>query len=433
MTNWEFIQLLSEQWKLYLIITIVSCLIYWFIFRKKIYNIFDPLFISLVGSVFGFSIVLYLYVTNTITFYFFSSYILTQCAFFTPLLAFNTRKTTKISGTKLKDESDIIRITFLVFTTLDCLFQLFVYKNAGIPLFMDSRLETFQGGTGFGIVSRFISVTRFFSIYYCILFIKSQNLFFKRYACVYLSITLFFTILSGSKSGILLYLHIMFCYFAVNKLPIKFFSSIKQVIAFGILLSFFVVFTLYIKFGNLSISILSFLERFVFYGDIYWQAYPNGTLADIQFEGNIFKAVFVDFLGSLRLVPWEKLPEPIGYTFHQFYEKTDLISGANARHNVLGLIYCGYFGSIFFSFILGSVLYWFRKKLINATNSNQIIKPCIAYFYVAVVALETDPTLSIGSFVSLLIIVLIVCFPILLIYYISKLKKYGNFNYNCKL
>lgn len=434
MTNWDFILILSEYWKLYIPIIIITGFVYWIILRKKINNVCDPLFMTSLGSFLGASVVIFLYTTGNIKLYYFSNYLITQIAFISPLILY--RKNYSKNQTppiRIKDEELLIYISFIIITFLDIVIQLYIYKVSGIPLFKSSRLETFQGGTGFGIFSRIITVTRFFGIYFSIYYyLNKKYKLIKKYALIYLLITVLFGILSGSKSSFLMYINLLFCYLTINHKTFYKLNT-KQIILLGFCLSSFVIFSLYLKFGNFKTSIMAFIERFVFYGDVYWQTYPNDIINDITDKGNIITATFVDFFGSFRLIPWDKLPEPIGYTLFKIHEKSDLIMGANARHNVLGFVYCGYIGSIIYSLTLGFVLKIGHKALHYSNQKSQIIKAITVYLYCSIIKVETDATLAISSIDSLIITLPLFLFILIIVYCIIKFNQHGYIYNNSKL
>lgn len=433
MNNFEFLVLLYNNLGAYIPCILLSCIIYWKLLKAQVNNIFDPLFLVFIGSTFSTAVIFFLYATKSIGFYYFSQYCITQAAFLFPFIKFSniTYKKSTFHIFIIKDEKQLMYCTILILTLLDVLLQLYVYKVTGIPLFKESRLETFYGGSGFGIIARIITITRFFSIYYSFYFLFDYKLHIRKYIITYLFLTIIFCVLSGSKSSILIYLHIFFCYCLVNK---KKFPSIstKKVLTIGLGLCTIVIFSLYLKSNNLTTSIFSFLERFIFYGDIYWQAYSYDTIKSINFNGNIFTALFSDFLGSFRIMPWKHLPDSIGYTLSQYHNTSDLIMGANARHNVLGLIYCGYIGSIIFSFILGCTLSWARNILINTKQQSQIIKAFIVFLYTQISNIEIDPTLVVAGIDSMVITLLSIGFLIFSSYCIIKyINKNGNIYHNC--
>lgn len=165
---------------------------------------------------------------------------------------------------------------------------------------------------------------------------------------------------------------------------------------------------LYIRLGSFTTSIIELLARFVFYGDIYWQAYPNDLLSVLN-DSSPFKALFSDFLGSFRLIDWANLPTPIGIDLYKSVHSVDLMTGPNARHNVFGLLYFGYAGSCLFSAVIGLCTGIFRQLCLAFSGHSHIIKALAVILYIKMIALETDPTLAVTGLVSILIV-----FPILL-------------------
>jgi len=78
---WNFGSLLNDNTGLYLEVLLGSLLLYYLIYRKMFISILDPIGFSLLFSVFGFSVVMFLYITKSIEAKFLISYLLTQAAF----------------------------------------------------------------------------------------------------------------------------------------------------------------------------------------------------------------------------------------------------------------------------------------------------------------------------------------------------------------
>jgi hypothetical protein len=156
-----------------------------------------------------------------------------------------------------------------------------------------------------------------------------------------------------------------------------------------------------IKYGdNNTINPLIHLAmRIVNTGDVYMYAYPNAFLEQMN-TANPFMALFKDFIGMLRIVPWEELPEHIGLQLYQTIYNTDLIAGPNAMHNVFGLHYFGPIWSVYFSFILGVVVSFLRNELYRKTAPS--VMGMVVYTLLAsnALILQSDPPYAISKFIS---------------------------------
>ena len=117
---------------------------YILIFKSWYISILDPFVLSAVLSACGFGVVIFLFLCNAIQLKYFVSYLLTQFAFISGMLLFN-----RIGFRKLKnkfyilDENKLLRIIYIIVIFSVVIIQFIIYKNIGIPLFMDSRLEAF--------------------------------------------------------------------------------------------------------------------------------------------------------------------------------------------------------------------------------------------------------------------------------------------------
>lgn len=82
MTNETFVLHLLESFDIYLLSFVLSFVLYYWLYKGVLGSIFDPLTLQVVGSMFGFSVVLFLFFKELITSYYFTNYVLTQSAFF---------------------------------------------------------------------------------------------------------------------------------------------------------------------------------------------------------------------------------------------------------------------------------------------------------------------------------------------------------------
>ena len=388
------------------------------IYRRHIYSIFDPLLFMTVLASSAYSVVFYLYYFEMIADYYFYSFLLTQFFFF---IGFSLNKPIRFNKeVVLNETSSIPSLRFngaMVFLYPIAVFlyifsQLVVYKYSGIPLFMESRLQAFSGGGGYGFLRRVIYVTSIISValaFFRIFYVKT-NIFGKAFDYFTIAVSVIFAGLSGSKAALLLL--IFTCFFVI------FFSRkfgpadlvekrAKRVFLSGALVAVpLAVMTLVVQsglrgWGDVSVSLLM---RFINTGDIFYMALPNNLLGDLT-PANGFMAMFKDVLGALRIFSWEELPVNLGLQVFWANYNVDLISGPNARHNIFGLFYFGVVGGAVLSFCLGFFVSFIRNRVylaLPATLSSMIfyVLLCSVTLYV-----EQDPAgMAVGYYFSIFLI-----------------------------
>jgi hypothetical protein len=431
MDNYEFLDIYLSNPGIYFLALILTAFVYFLFFRRYYTSILDPLFINFLGSVFAGSVVVFLYMVNQINDYYFFSFLLTQFMFmFGFLLTGNKGRITSISSPAKDNSLNSANFELSIFIVCSITFivlQLVVYKVAGIPLFMDSRLETFTGGSGFGLISRFLDISSIMALYTLIsIFVKRKRIPKIALYYTYLFAAFYVTssILSGAKGSFLTFGFAMFVYIITsgskNLKKNKLYSLLKKVelkvLLLGIVIAF-VVITLSKANGDIEFTevVGLFGFRLLAYGDVYWFSYPRGTLEYLS-GAKPFQALFNDILGLTRLVPWSELPTAIGIDLYQMHHPSNILQGPNARHNVFGYVYFGFIGSIAFSFVLGLVTGLGRKFLFNQQNNTVAKKIFFAILYIKLFGLEYDPMLGLTQLNSLFIVFPIMWFGSILLY-----------------
>lgn len=428
MNNYNFFILVFNNIYIGVLCTIISFIIYFFAMKSYFTSILDPLFFAAVLSGFGFSVVMFLFVTKSIEIYFFLSYLLTQLLLYLGFVSGHKLWLSKSSlfVYKLGNYKDFLFIFFTVSLFIFIVLQLIVYKTAGIPLFMKSRLEAFAGGSGSGLISRFISVSEYCSLFMMLIFIFDKN--YSKKTIIKLLILLSFcffiisAILSGSKGSFLILGYIFFCYSIMagkrGTISSVFMRNEKKIICVAIFVAILVA---GIQTNNWRGGFSTFIYRFVYAGDVYWSAYPNKSIDKLSGE-HPWQALFTDFLGLTRIVPWKELPEAIGINLFKMHQFTDTIQGPNARHNVFGYVYFGFLGSIFFSFVIGFMIGQIRKIFMILKTKNILSIIFISYLYINIFGLEVDPMYALSLFNSFLIVFPCLVFLSSLLYYSIKVR-----------
>ena len=287
--------------------------------------------------------------------------------------------------------------------------QLYVYRSEGIPMFMESRLEAGKGGTGAGLLYRFLSIwgiiAFMLSLYTINLRKKTLTFYLSCGFIIFYILTLF---LGGSKAALLTVANLLFIYAILFSTPSHNLLSLlkkheKTIILLSIAAGMGVILVASHGSGNnLLLSLASLATRFVFSGDVYWYLYPGGYI-ELLDSSRPFASLFSDFLGMTRLAHWDQLPEHMGITTYLFHHSSDIIIGPNARHNVFGYVMFGMYGSILFSFFLGAITGTVRNIFYQASEAHILIKVFIAVLYQKVWLLETDITLALMEFDSLIV------------------------------
>lgn len=411
----EFLLLVVENLSLYLICLFTALVLYFYVFRKVVISIFDPLTIQLIGSMFGFSVVFFLFFTSEIDSVYFSHYLFTQVAFYFGFFIFNQNISKfNVKEIRLKDDLLWLEVSFIIFSVAHICIQLISYKVAGIPLFMHERLSVYGEGGGIGILGRFISMLSWASFFGALSVMnQTTKKSLKFYCRIYIFIVFIFCFLSGSRASFLplINIYFLYCLLSGNKYILKG----KELAVIGVL-TLFAVALMFLKTGSANESLIELIGRIIGYGDVYWAAYPNDYIQDID-SSKPLQTLFVDVLGTYRIIPWEQLPTPLGVQLHSIYYG-DANMGPNTRHNVYGFAYLGYFISILFSLLLGVVLGYIRNRLLGKIRNAGLVGMLLAVIYMNIASLEADAPYVIGQ-INSVILTLIVFGPLVILLFLN--------------
>jgi oligosaccharide repeat unit polymerase len=411
----------------------ICSVIYFIIYRKYIYSILDPLALHIIMSASASSVVLFLFQISLIKEYYFYSFMFTQLSFvagfmLTKPISYRTLIKENNKSTLIYDVST--KYLYLLSLILYLFSILTTYYINGIPLFMESRLEAFSGGSGFGIFGRIIPITTIIILsiaFYNIFFIKKRTYIVDKFVILTVIINAIF---SGSKSEILYIFFVLFFVIFFNyqsssdKIIVikKRFERLKwYLLLFSIVVVLLIInIQVSLKYGadNTMNPLFVLLMRLINSGDIFFEVYPNDYI-NYASTANGLEALFSPILGTFRLMTWGELPDSIGLQIHQMLYQTDLIEGPNTRHNIFGLFYFGPYVSIIFSFILGYLISYFRNKFYFKVRKS--LNGMIVYILIAIniLAFEVDPVMTVSNLTSIVIIFI----PL---YFISKVLKYNQ-------
>lgn len=427
MGRFEFAELLYENLILYFIILIVLGFIYYKVFKRLYLFLVDPFIITQIFSLFASTVVVFLYAIGEIEGYYFLQFVVTQIAFWIGLYRYNfkyvkrslLKKDTGLSHTPSKKLEKQTKFVFVYVSILFVVLQLIVYVKMGIPLFLNSRLTLYEGSGGWGFLGKVLDILNvivvFGSLYIKYYFKNNHTL--KNFAVLMLIFVAITYILSGSKSSIINLFSFYFLFLLMYEpQKIKSYKRYERYAVLITIVSALFVFTIHSD----ESPVLSFLDRVVGSGDVFYQGYYDEKINKI--EGNAVTLLFTDILGTYRIVSWDNLPKPIGMQLYSMVYNVDLSMGANARHNYLGLICFGFIGSIVFSYLLGCLVSYIRSKLYFKFYSKGFL---VVTFYILLLQgvnfVETDFTMFVSRLNSIIITYSFLIFSITFLFALSYL------------
>lgn len=428
MNYYDFFVLAEDNIISLLLFSLGFVVLYLMLYRKYFLSVFDPMFTVFVASGLANAIVFYLYYLNQIRAYYFYSFIVTEIAFiagyfvFKPIKDFDSFLKLNIlqKDTKFYD-LNFITVMFYWSSFFHVFSQLLTYYVVGLPIFMESRLTTYSGGSGFGLFGRLLDISSgmgMFLLFYRMFYTKTE-LSGKIYNYIYLVFIIFALIVSGNKTNLLFLIWYLFVLniFMVKMRgnlitsQIKKIQKYQKIILFSAILLVFLVIAIQLSTNgieaNLSSSLLVLGRRIISFGDIYYLTLPNDLIVQLNDSKGAFLQLFKDPLGMFRIVPWTSLPQDNGFAVTSLHYG-DLPSGPNPRYNYFAMLYFGTFGQVTYCFILGMFLSFLRNKLFYILPKNIFFGAIYAMLYFNIIyAFQDMPTMilkltSIAFFVPII-------------------------------
>lgn len=402
----------------------IILVIHFIIFRKNIYDIIDPIIISIILPFSASALVIILMKKNDMFIYnkFYYSFWLTQLSYCVGFLINKPIKLKKeisynsnifLSKSEILRDRSITKILFWITSGTYIFSQLMVYKQIGIPLFMEgSRLDFY---TGNGVFKRFADIFMPISLFISIKYIYSNNehrKIIKFFAFLVLLFGICSLLLSKSRSGILLYINLFFYYklFLIKNSKKEQYNKLYKTSYVVIILAIFstlILFFITSNGKNLESGIFSFLMRLVGFGDIYPMFYSS-KVGDYISKGNWFIQMFGNVLSLFRIYPYEMQVPVIGIQIYQKLTETNLQFGPNLRFNIYGYLYFGFYGSIIYSFIIGFIAGFVRNKIyfkIKPTFISMLVYMTIS---IQVLTFSSDISLAMSNIIPTLLMVFII-------------------------
>ena len=433
-----------SQLPLYFIILFLSSLVHWFLFRKYIIGILDPLFLLVFGFVFNLSTLVFVFFVtdgpgNTLHILL-AMHVFCYAGFY--VFAPKTIKIRSMLSGKSHDPKrpKLNFCFFLLFT--GALFFLFAtcieYSVAGIPLFRTSRQGVFSD-TGLGVVTRFEDIGFIFISILIVRLILLQKLCNAKwkFVCMALLTLIFITsVLSGSKGAFVSFVSIGYLFYVINYLHLhnrmpKLLTARNIVIAMLLVSSAIVAIIMHPASGNVfndvttsksMLGILGFFYRLVNFGDIYVYSFVDDALNSIPSSGGLI-SLFSGILSTFRIVSPDDIPVHLGYDLAlKALPGLDVVSGPNANFNVFGFHYFGATFGLLFSFLVGLFVGWCRYILLASVpailyDNKASLSTLVFVFGLIGAGLPIDPPYSISRLISFIIVGLLVFMTSYIVYY----------------
>jgi hypothetical protein len=373
-----FILLLEHlAWFLTCLAAVAACV--YFLLRRHIFSVIDPIFYFLVISeTFCITDVAFMFRFGMIDTRIAVNYFLTEAALFIGILQFRTNirasNPTQLPATELSPLASrvLYRISLALFVALNLL----VYAMRGIPVFMASRLEIYRK-EGWGVLDRAFDVLLVIIVYYLMDVLRRRRWILAEWAS--LLILLVIEILSGAKIAVLQLFFIagLACYFtgtakAFFTLKSKYFRNCIFIAIAGALVVVTIQRNGMQQRGEEQPNPLTMLViRMVSNGDAFMYAYPNGYIDQLD-SRNPLGALLKDYLATFRIAKPDELPTHIGVQLSEHFTGHGDEFQTNAKHNLFGLVYFGFWGSILYSYLVGSSIGFVRHTLWKKLPRNWI-------------------------------------------------------------
>jgi len=333
--------------------------------RRHISSLLDPLFFLLVlNEAFCITDVLFMYLYGLIEARYFTHYMLSEAALFLGLLCFRPRFSRPTPGPLSAEPPAALKTFFVGAFSLLVGLNLLVYTQRGIPLFLDSRLVVYRAGGGWGLVDRLFDILIPGILYYLLEVLRRRRWRLGEWASLVTLIAI--QILSGAKSSVVTLLYLIGSYGlhsgVAGSLGARTGRMLKRLTlaaAASLLLVTFVQ-TKDVEIGGRQVTAIDQVAaRAVSAGDAMIYAYPDRTIDQLDGSRPVY-AVLKEFLAFFRIVAPDDLPKHLGVQITDRFIGLDSNFQTNAKHNLFGYLYFGYWGGILFSFLLGISIGWLR-------------------------------------------------------------------------
>lgn len=406
MTNYTFYTtVFIPNISLYIISLFICFVIYALLMKQIVKSIFDPLFIALLFSAFANSIPLFLLVTKNIDTDKFIYILLSELIFWMAYFCFRKRNSC-FSPYKIKESNASDSIFFvLLFLYISC--QLITYALFGIPLFKESRLETYANSSGGGILAHLSN----FSFFYCVVYsfyLYCDKSKYRYWGIFTIIIASSFCFLSGSKGAILSIVTAYFFYkYYYKGSSIK----IRPYFKYFPLILLFPVCVIIMQSGTDFVQAVgSFFFRLLANGDVYWMGASNNIIDDVKIDNEMIY-LFSRILAPFRLIDYSIVDLPIGVQIDWMVLPGDVgvLKGPNSRLPILGWVLFKWWGLIL-SFIFGFICAFWHTHLICFFPKGIVSVIVFGFIYSNFCTMFTDPLFGTGYTFSIIFFITILYF-----------------------
>jgi hypothetical protein len=415
---------------------IVTLAVYLLFYRKLIYSVFDPLCLAIVFTAFAATDVIFLWWSNLIDSRYFIQFISTEAAFLVGLIMFkplNRRIIIKNAG---EGERRFLVVLYIVSASIFMLTQAITYAILGIPILYYSRLSYYSMGGGMGALQHILTVTWTFSFYLLVYCLASNNkigCWFRLFSIMVGVALVTSAMLSGSKSTFVQMVFLIFYFRFLHRGDLtcsaadKALAKLQKVTAISAIGAIFLVIGVQLSSGNPAAWLVFLYSRIADFGDVYFMAYPTHIIDAISGKGG-FLAVFGSLLGTIRIVPYDSLPESLGFLLHRMVYGFDNFTGPNDRHNVFGVVYFGTYGAILYSLIIGMIVGFIRNRLPAFVHPGSAVEPLYVYLAISCISVTGGIELIMYDIGSMLI-VMPVLYAIAALVYLASTRGHAPSEY----
>lgn len=418
-----YYELFNHTWLYFLLIFIIAN-VYNIIFKKYCTSLLDPLATYLIAQVICTVTIIFMYIVNIMSSELFLYYIISQLLFIVGFKVGSINIINKnICCISCKNFNEFnIKFIFITLVFLYIAVTSLIYYIEGIPILMDNRLDIFRDGTGSGLLGRIQSQLSIIlsGLAYPYLYISKSRLI--KY--IILAPVILVQILNGSKGAVFgiaisAYVGMLFFknmdnfnfYIKWKKSEFKFFSI--AIIGFIVTTFMFA----YIEDSSKELYSLFFpiFNRLAMSGDIFIMGFQENIIDKMNSVNvNPFYAIFGDFIGLVRILPYEKIPQALGNELHEYVNGVIENKGPNPIHNAFGYTYFGLIGGGIYCLIIGYIISSLRYKLSPINNKNFFSYCLFINLFINSISLSIDIRLGIQYFTNFLIICILI-FPLMFI------------------
>ena len=424
MSHFEFYDLVYEHYLAYVGLLTLFVVLYIYIGKNYTHTWFDPLRLYLLSAAFTAVVPAFLYATDTIDFNIAAYFTLAQILFWLIFLLF-AKKKLLLSRKTLTNEKNSAFILYLAFLTLYFVSICLSYMMLGIPIFKESRLDTYTG-SGLGILERLMPFFQVYCIFYSFYLWKNSSGFSNKRILTILSFFLFAItgVLSGSRSSFFIFLFVFWGYSYYYVRDTEAIKNKYKFIVLGIVISL-ATFSIQSGTYNILASMSSFGLRAISSGDNYYMALPNDMYKQVK-TGPWFNHLFYGLLGPLHIINGNGMPPPIGFQLTWLVNPSlyGQSTGPLSSPALLGYVYFGW-GGLLFSAVMGMFVSLVIFRLPTLLPKGIISSILSTYIYIEMLSFIGDPCLGMAFLFDIILNSTIL---IMLILLINKVSQQGPLN-----